>query len=98
MCLFQPEEMSFEVTSDAVERLEKLPLEGVIDERGMCCSGPMLKVKQQMKGEDAGTPFKILVDEVGFLHDFANWCERFQYRIHDVHKEDNHYIVICSKA
>ncbi|PVV14661.1 MAG: hypothetical protein B6D72_03285 [gamma proteobacterium symbiont of Ctena orbiculata] len=95
--LFHPGEMTFEVTSEAVEKSDSLIEEGILDVRGMCCPGPMLKVKKHMKSHDTGTPIKILVDDVGFLHDFSNWCERFNHNIHDVHKEDNHYIVVCSK-
>ncbi|MEW8327643.1 MAG: FAD-dependent oxidoreductase [Candidatus Thiodiazotropha sp.] len=95
--LFHPGEMTFEVTSEAVEKSDNLIEEGIVDVRGMCCPGPMLKVKRHMKSHTTGTPIKILVDDVGFLHDFSNWCERFNHNIHDVHKEDNHYIVVCSK-
>jgi NADPH-dependent 2,4-dienoyl-CoA reductase/sulfur reductase-like enzyme/rhodanese-related sulfurtransferase/TusA-related sulfurtransferase len=95
--LFNPTEMTFKVTSEAVEKPDILSEEGILDVRGMCCPGPMLKVKKHLKSQNTDKPIKILVDDVGFLHDFSNWCQRFNHSIHDVHKEDNHYIVVCSK-
>lgn len=38
--LFHPGEMTFEVTSEAVEKPDTLAEEGIIDVRGMCCPGP----------------------------------------------------------
>jgi len=54
--------------------------------------------KAKLKTQNPDTPIRMLVDDVGFPHDFQNWRERFNHKIHDIRKQDNHYILVCSKA
>lgn len=59
----------------------------VLDARGLCCPGPLMRVKASMDEIQSGQVLKVLASDAGFYEDIRSWCDRTNCELLDRSKK-----------
>jgi len=59
----------------------------VLDACGMCCPGPLLKVKENIDQLNEGQILKVIASDPGFYEDIRAWCNKTKNELMDLRKE-----------
>ncbi|MGE5677920.1 MAG: DsrE/DsrF/DrsH-like family protein [Pseudomonadota bacterium] len=62
--------------SSSLPEKESITEAKVLDARGLCCPGPLMRVKAAMDEMQPGQVLKIQASDAGFYEDIKSWCER----------------------
>jgi len=68
-----------------------------LDVRGLCCPGPILKLREQMAGLNAGQLLRVQASDPAFPTDLEVWAKRTGVRVVYVASAPNHSVAICEK-
>jgi NADPH-dependent 2,4-dienoyl-CoA reductase/sulfur reductase-like enzyme/rhodanese-related sulfurtransferase len=78
--------------------VRRQPWDGAeLDVRGLCCPGPILKVREQMTGLSAGQLLRVQASDPAFAADLESWAKRTGVRVVYVASAPNHSVAICEK-
>lgn len=73
--------------AQVVEQDKKVSLEApvtvvkTIDATGMCCPGPIMRVKQEVDQIESGESITIKASDPGFYEDIRSWCDKTHNRL-----------------
>jgi len=59
----------------------------VLDARGLCCPGPLMRVKAAVDEMQPGQVLKVLASDAGFYEDIRSWCDRTNSELLDRSKK-----------
>lgn len=71
--------------SESNSKLEEKTVE--LDACGLCCPGPLMKVKSSMDELDNGDVLKIKASDPGFYEDIKAWAKRTNNELVDLYKD-----------
>ncbi len=77
----KPQETIVKASATPAERAHQL------DCTGMCCPGPIVKVKQTAEQLAPGDVLEVRASDAGFANDFPAFCKANQYELLSVRKE-----------
>ncbi|MCB2293497.1 CoA-disulfide reductase [Clostridium algoriphilum] len=77
------------VTQVAGEAVDKgvIKFDKVLDACGMCCPGPLIKVKASIDELSEGQILKVIASDIGFYEDIRAWCNKTKNELMDLKKE-----------
>ena len=58
-----------------------------LDATGLCCPGPLMRVKSEMDTLSDGDTLKITASDMGFYEDIKAWCRSTGHELLSVSKE-----------
>lgn len=64
-----------------------------IDASGLCCPGPLMRVKQETDLLPAGKVLRVIASDPGFAEDIKAWCLRTHNPL--LHLEKDHHTIIA---
>ena len=59
----------------------------ILDACGMCCPGPLIKVKANIDELNEGQILKVIASDPGFYEDIRAWCNKTKNELMDLRKE-----------
>ncbi|HEY5562821.1 MAG TPA: CoA-disulfide reductase [Clostridiaceae bacterium] len=70
----------------------------VLDACGMCCPGPLLKVKENIDGLNEGQILQVIASDPGFYEDIRAWCNKTKNELMDLKKEKGMSYAVIRKG
>lgn len=69
-----------------------------LDACGLCCPGPLMRVKTSMDDLKEGQQLKVTASDPGFYEDIKAWCRRTGNELMDLNKQEGKIIAQIKKA
>ncbi|WP_291632691.1 CoA-disulfide reductase [Clostridium sp.] len=64
-----------------------IKIDKILDACGMCCPGPLIKVKAEIDQLNKGQILKVIASDPGFYEDIRAWCNKTKNELMDLSKE-----------
>lgn len=73
--------------NSSLPEMEHISEAKVLDARGLCCPGPLMRVKAAMDEMQPGQILKVQASDAGFYEDIKSWCDRTNSELLDRSKK-----------
>ncbi|NLN48986.1 MAG: FAD-dependent oxidoreductase [Clostridiales bacterium] len=93
---FKPGQSDFIVGKDADFQMEQVDKE--LDAKGLCCPGPLLRVKGAMDDMQTGQTLKVTATDLGFYEDIIAWSKRTDNELLNVNREGTNIVAYLRKG
>ncbi|MGL4345830.1 MAG: FAD-dependent oxidoreductase [Cellulosilyticaceae bacterium] len=69
-----------------------------VDVTGMCCPGPIVRVKQEVDKLEQGESFTIKASDPGFFEDIRSWCDKTQNNLVSLDRAKGEIVATIEKG
>jgi NADPH-dependent 2,4-dienoyl-CoA reductase/sulfur reductase-like enzyme/peroxiredoxin family protein/TusA-related sulfurtransferase/rhodanese-related sulfurtransferase len=69
-----------------------------LDVSGMCCPGPLMKVRQKLETLAPGELLEVTATDIGFANDVAAWCRSTQNELVSIDRHDGRVVATIRKG
>ncbi|MGL4738453.1 MAG: DsrE/DsrF/DrsH-like family protein [Cellulosilyticaceae bacterium] len=69
-----------------------------VDATGMCCPGPLMRVKQEIDQLGSGESFTIKASDPGFYEDIRSWCDKTHNRLVSLERSKGEVVATIEKG
>ena len=70
----------------------------ILDATGLCCPGPLLRVKQAMDQQKEGEILKVTASDPGFYEDVNAWCKSTENQLLNRNRENGNVTAVIRKG
>lgn len=85
------DEQKFEIDADTqtvkMHEAGKDGYDKLLDASGLCCPGPLMRVKSSIDEMQPGQTLKVMASDPGFYEDIKSWCKRTGCELVDLSKK-----------
>ncbi len=93
---FKPGQSDFSISKDTEFVMEMVDKE--LDAKGLCCPGPLLRVKASMDNMEQGETLKVTATDLGFYEDIIAWSKRTNNELLNVNREGTSIVAYLRKG
>lgn len=93
---FKPGNSMMQVGKDVDFQIENIDV--VLDAKGLCCPGPLLRVKNTMDSMKDGEILKVDATDLGFYEDIIAWSKRTNNELLNVKREGTSIVAYIRKG
>lgn len=86
------------VPSKTYNPAEEIQAAKALDATGLCCPGPLLKVKQAMDQQNEGEVMKVTASDPGFYEDVKAWCKNTENQLLSRNRENGYITAVIRKG
>ncbi|RKD33553.1 CoA-disulfide reductase [Lacrimispora algidixylanolytica] len=80
------------------KQAEEVVVTNTLDATGLCCPGPLLRVKQAMEEQKNGEILKVTASDPGFYEDVNAWCKSTQNQLLNRNRENGNVTALIRKG
>ena len=85
---FVTQPITIDPDTQTIRAAEINPFEHTLDACGLCCPGPLMKVKTSMDELSEGQILHVSASDPGFYEDIKAWCKRTNNELLDITKDN----------
>lgn len=93
---FKPGESDFAMGEGKDFQIDKIDKD--LDAKGLCCPGPLLRVKAAMDDMENGETLKVTATDLGFYEDIIAWSKRTNNELLNVNREGASIVAYLRKG
>ncbi len=93
---FKPGESDFAMGEGKDFQIDKIDKD--LDAKGLCCPGPLLRVKAAMDDMENGKTLKVTATDLGFYEDIIAWSKRTNNELLNVNREGASIVAYLRKG
>ena len=93
---FRPGQSDFTMGKGTDFQIDKVDKD--LDAKGLCCPGPLLRVKGAMDDMGPGQTLKVTATDLGFYEDIIAWSKRTNNELLNVNREGTNIIAYLRKG